>query len=116
MGCGRRPTAAPGAVKVRIDCCCDSGGATVIKAEIVERAAAAAGVTKTQAGIVIDRTLDVLKEALKRSERIELRGFGVFEVRRKKEGIGRNPKTGVVIPIPEGKAIRFKPGKNIKSL
>ena len=59
---------------------------------------------------------DAIKESLIRGERIELRGFGVFEVKPKKTGIGRNPKTGDEMPIPPGKAIRFKPGKEIRIL
>ncbi|MCS5670826.1 MAG: HU family DNA-binding protein, partial [Vicinamibacterales bacterium] len=46
-------------------------------------------------------------------ERIELRGFGVFEVRPRKRGIGRNPRTGQEIVIPPGKSTRFRPGKNL---
>jgi DNA-binding protein HU-beta len=53
---------------------------------------------------------------LKEGERIELRGFSVFEVKSRKTGIGRNPRTGETIPIPPGKKVRFKPGKEIKKL
>ena len=53
---------------------------------------------------------------MKRGERIELRGFGVFQVKPRKKGIGRNPRTGREVRIPPGKTIRFKPGKNLRSL
>ncbi len=49
-------------------------------------------------------------------DRIELRGFGVFQVKRRKRGIGRNPKTGVEVTIPPGNTIRFKPGKDLRDL
>ena len=49
-------------------------------------------------------------------ERIELRGFGVFNVRPRKTGIGRNPRTGAEVSIPPGKAVRFKPGKELQSI
>ena len=51
-----------------------------------------------------------------RGERIELRGFGVFQVKPRKRGIGRNPRTGKEVRIPPGRTIRFKPGKDLKNL
>ena len=49
------------------------------------------------------------------AERIELRGFGVFVVKPRKRGVGRNPRTGKEVPIPAGKTIRFKPGKELSA-
>jgi nucleoid DNA-binding protein len=54
-----------------------------------------------------------MKRALSRGERIELSGFGIFNVRPRKTGIGRNPRTGAEVAIPPGKAVRFKPGKEL---
>lgn len=54
--------------------------------------------------------------SLVNGERIELRGFGVFLVKRRKSGIGRNPKTGEVVQIPPGWTDRFKPGKDLQNL
>lgn len=88
----------------------------MVKADLVDAAARNAGVTKTQAAVAVDALFEAIKEALMREERIELRGFGVFEVKDKKTGVGRNPKTGDEMPIPPGKAIRFKPGKEIRVL
>lgn len=88
----------------------------MVKADLVNQAARKAGVTKTQAAVAVDALFDAIKSALLREERIELRGFGVFEVKAKKTGVGRNPKTGDEMPIPPGKAIRFKPGKEIRVL
>jgi DNA-binding protein HU-beta len=88
----------------------------MVKADLVNRAARKAGVTKTQAAVAVDALFEAIKKALLREERIELRGFGVFEVKAKKTGVGRNPKTGDEMPIPPGKAIRFKPGKEIRVL
>ena len=56
-----------------------------------------------------------MKSALQRGERTELRGFGVFVVKPRKRGVGRNPRTGEVTDIPPGKTIRFKPGKELQS-
>ena len=58
----------------------------------------------------------MMKRSMGRGERIELRGFGVFNVRPRKTGVGRNPRTGEVALIPPGKAVRFKPGKDLQSL
>jgi len=72
------------------------------------------GITKVKAEIAVDAFFDALKDALKTGERIELRGFGVFVVKPRKSGIGRNPRTGAEVPIPPGKTVRFKPGKEIR--
>ena len=59
---------------------------------------------------------EAMKRAMQRGERIELRGFGIFQVKPRKKGIGRNPRTGREVRIPPGKTIRFKPGKNLRNL
>src|SRR4029079_7315488 len=56
-----------------------------------------------------------MKDARQANDRIELRGFGVFSVKPRKTGIGRNPRTGSEVNIPPGKAVRFKPGKDLQS-
>ena len=63
---------------------------------------------------VVQRTLDAIFESLKAGKRIELRNFGVFQVKKRKKRIGRNPKTGEVVPVPERKAVVFKPGLEMK--
>ena len=88
----------------------------MIKADIVNRVANAARVSRVKAAIAVDTVLDALKEALCEGKRIELRGFGVFQVRDRKRGVGRNPKTGVEVEIPPGKTVRFKPGKALRDL
>ena len=58
--------------------------------------------------------IDEIKiHAEQNGNRIELRGFGVFIVKPRKRGVGRNPRTGTEVPIPAGKTIRFKPGKEL---
>ena len=86
----------------------------MIKADIVSRVAATMGITKVKAEIAVDAFLDAIRGAMRRGERIELRGFGVFVVKPRKSGIGRNPRTGAEVPIPPGKTVRFKPGKEIR--
>ena len=63
---------------------------------------------------VVQRTLDHIVEALTRAETVELRNFGIFRVKTRKPRVGRNPKTGVTIPIPEKRIVSFKPGMIMK--
>jgi len=86
----------------------------VIKQDIVTRVSNRMGITKVRAETAVDSVFDALKAAMRSGERIELRGFGVFVVKPRKSGIGRNPRTGAEVPIPPGKTVRFKPGKEMR--
>lgn len=86
----------------------------MIKQDIVRRVAERMDITKVKAEVAVDSVFRALKVALRKGERIELRGFGVFIVKPRKSGIGRNPRTGAEVPIPPGKTVRFKPGKEIR--
>lgn len=88
----------------------------MIKADIIDRVARNADITKVKAVVAVEAVLDAMKASMQRGERIELRGFGVFQVKPRKKGIGRNPRTGLEVLIPPGKTIRFKPGKNLRNL
>ena len=88
----------------------------MIKADIVNRVADSCDIPRIKAAEAVDTILDAIKDALTGGKRIELRGFGVFQVKRRKRGIGRNPKTGVEVSIPPGNTIRFKPGKDLRDL
>jgi DNA-binding protein HU-beta len=90
-------------------------GGSVIKLDIINNVAEKTGVPKMKAEVAVEALFEAMKEAMKRGERIELRGFGVFVVKPRKRGIGRNPRTGTQVAIPEGKTIRFKPGKELQS-
>lgn len=88
----------------------------MIKLDIVNAVIARTGLSKAQAEEAVDAVFRRMKTTLEAGERIELRGFGVFTVRPRKTGIGRNPRTGAEVKIPPGKAIRFRPGKELQSL
>ena len=88
----------------------------MIKTDIINQVAKAADITRVKAVVAVEAVLESMKESMRRGERIELRGFGVFQVKPRKKGIGRNPRTGKEVRIPPGKTIRFKPGKNLRSL
>jgi nucleoid DNA-binding protein len=63
---------------------------------------------------VVQRTFDAIFDSLKSGKKIELRNFGVFQVKKRKKRIGRNPKTGEVVPVPERHTVVFKPGLEMK--
>ena len=88
----------------------------MIKLDIVNAVVAKTTVTRTKAEQAVETVFKALKDSLGRGQRIELRRFGVFNVKPRKTGIGRNPRTGEEVNIPPGKAVRFKPGKELQSI
>lgn len=88
----------------------------MIKADIIDLVADQSAVSRVKAALAVDTIIEAMKGALSDGKRIELRGFGVFQVRDRKKGVGRNPKTGVEVAITPGKTVRFKPGKELKKL
>jgi DNA-binding protein HU-beta len=88
----------------------------VIKLDIVNAVVNKTGVSRTKAEQAVETVFESMKNALGKGERIELRRFGVFNVRPRKTGIGCNPRTGQEVSIPPGKAVRFKPGKELQTL
>ena len=87
----------------------------MIKLDIINHVAERTGVPKMKAEIAVEALVEAMKNAMQKGERIELRGFGVFVVKPRKRGVGRNPRTGTQVAIPEGKTIRFKPGKDLQA-
>jgi DNA-binding protein HU-beta len=88
----------------------------VIKRDIISEVVNRTGVTRSQVEVAVETVFDSMKKALAIGDRIELRGFGVFNVRPRKTGIARNPRTGAEVSIPPGKVVRFKPGKELQSI
>ena len=88
----------------------------MIKQDIVHHVIERTGLPRAKAEAAVDTVFEGLKQALAAGDRIELRGFGVFSVRPRKTGIGRNPRTGTEVSIAPGKAVRFKPGKELHAL
>ncbi len=87
---------------------------TMTKADLVDTVAQAADVPRKQADDVVQVILDNIIMALRRSEKVELRGFGSFRIRQRGERIGRNPKTGSQVHVPPKKIPYFKPGKHLR--
>jgi DNA-binding protein HU-beta len=88
----------------------------VIKLDIVNAVVERTKVSRSKAEQAVETVFEAMKNALGRGDRIELRKFGVFNVKPRKTGIGRNPRTGEEVSIPPGKAVRFKPGKELHSV
>ncbi|MGA9885313.1 MAG: HU family DNA-binding protein [Candidatus Acidiferrales bacterium] len=88
----------------------------MIKLDIVNAIVAKTNVPRGKAEQAVEGVFEAMKVALGSGRRIELRRFGVFNVKPRKTGIGRNPRTGQQVNIPPGKAVRFKPGKELQSL
>jgi DNA-binding protein HU-beta len=82
--------------------------------ELVAKVAEAAEVTKKDAEKAVSATFAAIEEALAAGDKVQLVGFGTFEVRDRAARIGRNPKTGDEIKIPATKVPAFKPGKALK--
>jgi DNA-binding protein HU-beta len=88
----------------------------MIKVDIVNEVSKIADITKVKAEVAVDAVFDAMRLSMQRGDRIELRGFGVFQVKPRKRGIGRNPRTGKEVRIPPGRTIRFKPGKDLQNI
>ena len=86
------------------------------KAELIERVAVATDVTKKQAEAIVDTVFEAIVRSLKEGQKIELRGFGSFRLRKREPRKGRNPKTGDKVDVPPKKVPYFKPGKELKEL
>lgn len=84
------------------------------KADIVDVIADATGLTKVETEAVIEGFLSTIKNALQEGERVEFRGFGSFDVKKRKPKKARNPGTGEVVYLPERYVPTFKASKILK--
>ena len=84
------------------------------KKDIVIKIAEDTELKQTDVKRIVQGTLDHIVEALTKGETVELRNFGIFKVKSRKSRVGRNPKTGVEVPIPEKRIASFKPGMVMK--
>jgi len=91
-------------------------GGSMTKAELVEEVSRVSDLTKKHSEVIVDTVFRSIIEALHRGEKIELRGFGSFRLRKREPRKGRNPKTGDKVDVPPKKVPYFKPGKELKEL
>jgi nucleoid DNA-binding protein len=89
---------------------------TLTKRDLVIRISEETGLIQQQVLEVVQKTLDYVAEALAKGDKVELRNFGVFEVKVRKARIGRNPNAPATdVPIPERSVVKFKPGKEMRA-
>jgi integration host factor subunit beta len=86
------------------------------KAELVEEVSRVSDLTKKHSEVIVDTVFKSIIDALHRGEKIELRGFGSFRLRKREPRKGRNPKTGDKVDVPPKRVPYFKPGKELKDL
>ena len=89
---------------------------SMTKAALIEEVARVSELTKKHSEVIVDTVFRSITAALQRGEKIELRGFGSFRLRRREPRKGRNPKTGDRVDVPSKRVPYFKPGKDLKEL
>jgi nucleoid DNA-binding protein len=84
------------------------------KKDLIEMVAKKANLTNKASRDAVQTTLNTIRDALKRGEKVVLTGFGTFSIRSRQQRVGRNPKTGAKITLAARKAPGFTPGKTLK--
>ncbi len=90
-------------------------GETLTRADLAEAVHEEVGLTRQDCAAMVERTLDMVVEALEQGEVVKLSGFGVFQVRDKRARMGRNPKTGEPAAIDPRRVISFRASQVMKS-
>ena len=88
---------------------------SLTKAEIADRLFEEVGLNKREAKEFVDAYFEAIREALERGENVKLSGFGNFQLRKKNQRPGRNPKTGKEIPISARRVVTFRPGQKLRA-
>ena len=86
------------------------------KAELVDTVFNASDLTRKHSAVIVEAVFRSIIEALRRGERIEIRGFGSFRIRTHNSRTGRNPKTGARVVVPARRVPHFKPGKELRQM
>lgn len=84
------------------------------KKEIIMKIADETGLKQVEVKEVVQRTFDIIIESLRANDKVELRNFGIFKVKTRKGRMGRNPRTGDGVAIPDKKVVSFKSGMKMK--
>src|SRR5262249_30284906 len=121
MACGRWMMVGPSALSPQPSALSHDEGTSMTngsmtKAELVEEVSRVSDLTKKHSEVIVDTVFKSIIDALHRGEKIELRGFGSFRLRKREPRKGRNPKTGDKVDVPPKKVPYFKPGKELKEL
>lgn len=84
------------------------------KTELIAAVAAKAGLTKKDAERVVNATIETITESMVKGDKVNISGFGIFEVKNREARVGRNPRTKETIQIPAAKLPAFKASKTLK--
>src|SRR5437016_4345639 len=89
---------------------------TLTKRDLVVRISEDTGLIQHEVLQVVQKTLDSIADALAKGDKVELRNFGVFEVKTRKARVGRNPNSpDTDVPIPQRSVVKFKPGRQMRT-
>jgi integration host factor subunit beta len=89
----------------------------VTRSELIEKVAEKLdGYTLKQTEIIVETFFESIKDALSRGDKVELRGFGNFRLKKRRARKARNPKTGESVDVPEKRVVYFKAGKELRDL
>jgi integration host factor subunit beta len=86
------------------------------KADLVDQVVALGDLTRRDGEIIVETMFESIREALKASDKVEIRGFGSFRTRQREARTGRNPKTGALVEVPAKRVPFFKPSKDLRDL
>lgn len=89
---------------------------TRTKADLIEEVLTLGNFTRKDSEVIVETIFEAVTGALKRGDKIEIRGFGSFRIRQRKPRIGRNPKTGARVEVPAKRVPYFKPSKELRDM
>lgn len=87
---------------------------TLTRAEIAELLNKQVGLSRAESAELVEQVLELVAEALESGENVKISGFGTFVLRDKNERIGRNPKTGIEVPITPRRVLTFRPSQSLR--
>ena len=86
------------------------------KAELIEEVSRVVEMTRKDSEVIVEAIFDSVVRALRTGDKIEIRGFGSFRTRQRQPRVGRNPKTGVEVPILPRRVLVFRPSQVLKGV
>ncbi len=87
---------------------------TLTRADIAEILNKQVGLSRAESAELVEQVLDLVTEALETGENVKISGFGTFVLRDKNERVGRNPKTGIEVPITPRRVLTFRPSQSLR--
>lgn len=87
---------------------------TLTRAEIAEQLNRQIGLSRAESGQLVEQVLNLVAEALENGENVKISGFGTFVLRDKNERVGRNPKTGIEVPITSRRVLTFRASQSLR--